>query len=51
MSELGDFYKRLWALGPPGVVAPLTIQRERDVFDVEIRTADRQSLQKRRRLN
>jgi S1-C subfamily serine protease len=51
VSELGDFYKRLWALGPPGVVAPLTIQRERDVFDVEIRTADRQSLQRKRRLN
>jgi S1-C subfamily serine protease len=51
VSELGDFYRRLWALGPPGVIAPLTIQREHDVFDVEIRTADRQSLQKKRRLN
>ena len=38
VSELGDFYKRLWALGPPGVVVPLTIQREQDVFDVDIRT-------------
>jgi S1-C subfamily serine protease len=51
VSELGDFYKRLWALGPPGVTAPLTIQRENDVFDVEIRTADRSALQKKRRLN
>jgi S1-C subfamily serine protease len=51
VSELGDFYKRLWALGPPGVIAPLTIQREHDVFDVEVRTADRQALQKKRRLN
>ncbi len=51
VSELGDFYKQLWALGPPGVTAPLTIQRENDVFDVEIRTADRSTLQKRRRLN
>ncbi len=51
VSELGDFYKQLWALGPPGVTAPLTIQRENDVFDVEIRTADRSALQKKRRLN
>jgi S1-C subfamily serine protease len=51
VRELGDFYKRLWALGPPGVVAQLTIQRERDVFDVEIRTTDRATMQRRRQLN
>jgi len=51
VSDLGGFYKLLWGLGPPGVVANLTIQREHDVFDVAIRTADRQALQKRRRLN
>lgn len=51
VSDLAGFYKRLWALGPPGVVAPLTIQREHDVFEVEVRTADRASLQKKRRLN
>ena len=51
VSDLGDFYQRLWALGPPGVIAPLTIQREHDVFDVEVRTADRTALQKKRRLN
>jgi S1-C subfamily serine protease len=51
VSSLADFYRHLWALGPPGVVATLTIQREHDVFDVAIRTADRQAMQKRRRLN
>jgi len=51
VSDLAGFYRALWALGPPGAVAPLTIQREHDVFDVEVRTADRLSLQKRRRLN
>ncbi len=51
VATLGDFYKRLWALGPPGVVAELTVQREHDVFDVAIRTSDRQSMQKKRRLN
>jgi S1-C subfamily serine protease len=51
VSDLAGFYKELWALGPPGAVAPLTIQREHDVFDVEVRTADRLAMQKRRRLN
>ncbi|HEX3406709.1 MAG TPA: S1C family serine protease [Caulobacteraceae bacterium] len=51
VATLADFYKRLWALGPPGAVAELTIQREHDVFDVAIRTADRQAMQKKRRLN
>jgi S1-C subfamily serine protease len=51
ISSLAEFYKHLWALGPPGVVAELTIQREHDVFDVAIRTVDRLALQKKRRLN
>jgi S1-C subfamily serine protease len=51
VTDLAGFYHRLWALGPPGVVAPLTVQREQDVFDVEIRTADRVAMQRKRRLN
>ena len=51
VSDLAGFYTRLWALGPPGVVVPLTIQREDDVFDVEVRSADRLALQRKRRLN
>ena len=51
LTDLAGFYKHLWALGPPGVIAPLTIQREHDVFEVEVRTADRTSLQRKRRLN
>jgi S1-C subfamily serine protease len=51
VSDLAGFYKRLWSLGPPGVVIPLTVQRERDVFDVEVRSGDRVALQKKRRLN
>jgi S1-C subfamily serine protease len=51
VSTLAEFYTRLWALGPAGVVAPLRLQRERDVFDLEIRTADRASKLKKRRLN
>jgi S1-C subfamily serine protease len=51
VSDLAGFYTRLWALGPPGVVVPLTIQREGDVFELEIRSADRLALQRKRRLN
>lgn len=51
VTDLGGFYKRLWAQGAPGVVVSLRIQREGDVFDVEVRTADRTSMQKKRRLN
>jgi S1-C subfamily serine protease len=51
VSDLAGFYQKLWALGPPGVVFPLTIQREHDVFDIEVRSADRAALQRKRRLN
>jgi len=51
VTTLADFYTRLWALGPAGVVAPLRLQREDDIFDVEVRTADRSSRLKKRRLN
>jgi S1-C subfamily serine protease len=51
VTDLGGFYRRLWALGEPGVVVPLRIQREEDVFDVEIRSSDRLALQRKRRLN
>ena len=51
LSNLAGFYRRLWALGPAGVTVPLTIQREEDVFDVEVRSGDRTSMQRKRRLN
>jgi len=51
VSGLADFYTRLWAQGPPGTGIPLVIQREHDIFDVEIRSADRASLLKKRKLN
>ncbi|MFI4972988.1 MAG: S1C family serine protease [Caulobacterales bacterium] len=51
VNDLAGFYQRVWALGLAGVVVPLTIQRERDVFDVEVRSADRVALQRKRRLN
>ena len=51
VSDLAEFYQRLWALGAPGVIAPLTLQRGGDVFDVEIRTMDRGAKLKKPRFN
>jgi S1-C subfamily serine protease len=51
VSSLADFYTKLWALGPPGVIAPLRLAREGDVFDLDVRTIDRASKLKRRRFN
>ena len=35
------FYRRLWGLGPAGVDVPLTLYREGDTFDVEVKSSDR----------
>ncbi len=51
VPSLAEFYTRLWSLGPAGVVAPLRLRRDGDVFDVEVRTIDRASKLKKRRLN
>jgi S1-C subfamily serine protease len=51
VASLADFYAALWALGPAGAIAPLRLRRERDVFDVEVRTIDRASKLRRRRFN
>lgn len=51
VGDLATFYVSLWALGPAGVVVPLTLRRDRDVFDVEIRSVDRASKLKKRRFN
>ena len=51
VDDLAGFYRALWALGPPGVEVPLSLAREGDVFDVRLRSADRNALLKKRRLN
>lgn len=51
VSDLAGFYERLWAQGPPGVTVPLRIQREQDVFEVELRSVDRAALLKKPRFN
>jgi S1-C subfamily serine protease len=51
VSDLEAFYKGLWALGDAGVNVALRVLHEQDAFDVEIRSADRSALLKKRRLN
>jgi S1-C subfamily serine protease len=51
VSSLADFYTRMWACGPAGAHIPLLIQREHDVFDLQVRSADRGSMLRKRRLN
>ena len=51
VSNLADFYRSLWALGPAGVDAPLTLNREGDVFDVSVTSRDRRRFLKTPRLH
>jgi S1-C subfamily serine protease len=51
VSDLAEFYRSLWALGPAGVTVPLTLRRESDVFEVELRSMDRERLMHRPRFN
>jgi S1-C subfamily serine protease len=41
VSSHAMFYRKLWALGPAGVDVPLTLYREGDTFDVEVKSSDR----------
>jgi len=51
VSDLADFYTRLWAQGPAGSVIALLIQREEDVFNLEIRSVDRAAMMRKPRFN
>jgi S1-C subfamily serine protease len=51
VTDLASFYTRVWALGPPGVIVPLTIQRGDGVLHPEIQSIDRATKLRKRRLN
>lgn len=51
VNDLAGFYTQLWAHGPAGATIPLRIQREDDVFDLEVRSADRMALLRKPRMN
>ncbi|MFD0463844.1 S1C family serine protease [Microvirga aerilata] len=50
VTSLAEFYRAIWALGPAGVDVPLTLEREGDMFDVTLRSADRGRFMKTPRL-
>jgi S1-C subfamily serine protease len=49
--DLAGFYKRLWALGPVGVRAQLTLMRNGRTVDAEAVTADRNRIANAPRLH
>jgi S1-C subfamily serine protease len=51
VTSLAEFYRAVWALGPPGVSVPLTLAREGDVFQVEVRSKDRRAYLKKPRMH
>lgn len=48
---LADFFRAVWRQGAAGVDIPLTLEREGDVFDVSIRSGDRERVLKAARLH
>ncbi|MBE7218178.1 MAG: serine protease [Caulobacteraceae bacterium] len=51
VDDLADFYTAVWGLGDAGVTVPLTLDREGDVFDVEITSVDRRKLLRKPRFH
>ncbi len=41
VSELGDFYRKVWALGEPGVGVPLLVQRGSEALEITVQSMDR----------
>ena len=51
VEDLADFYRAVWALGPAGASVPLVLDREGDVFEVSLTSADRRRLLKKPRFH
>ena len=41
VSTLGQFYRKVWSLGPAGVEVPLTLYRDGVTFEVGVNSSDR----------
>jgi S1-C subfamily serine protease len=46
VSDLAEFFRKVWSLGPAGVQVPMTIHREGETIEVRLRSADRRALLK-----
>lgn len=51
VSDLADYYALLWAQGDAGATIALRIQRENDVFDLEVRSVDRAAMLRKPKFN
>ena len=51
VSTLGEFYRKVWSLGPAGVEVPLTLYRDGVTFDVAVNSSDRAKFLKAPRLH
>jgi len=46
VSDLADFFRRIWSLGEAGVAVPMQVYREGRAFEVTVNSADRRSFLK-----
>ena len=46
IESLGDFYKRIWAMGAAGADVPLLVNRDGNTFEIRVRSADRNTFLK-----
>ena len=51
VSSHGEFYRRVWSLGPAGVDVPLTLAHEGTTYDVVVKSSDRSKFLKAPRLH
>jgi S1-C subfamily serine protease len=47
VTNLPEFYRRLWSLGPAGIAVPLTMVRGGTSVQLNVRSVDRTDLLKR----
>jgi hypothetical protein len=51
VATLGEFYRKVWALGVAGVEVPLTLYRDGVTFPVSVNSSDRAKFLKVPRLH
>lgn len=50
MSGLADMFRKVWRLGPAGIEVPLTIARDSELTQLNVRSADRSDFLKKPQL-
>jgi S1-C subfamily serine protease len=46
LDDIPDFYRKLWASGPPGTPVLLRMERDNDTFEVTVRSGERSTYYK-----